>query len=80
MNVYIPKKVSMMITLTQLLQMFMGTFIFAYVGYIKASGEECQTSVVTTVVGLLGYIWLVYLFGDLFYRTYIQKKSKDKLQ
>lgn len=76
-----PQSVSMFITASQLMQMFVGCFInYASYNYLKTGGpQSCRVSKLNITLSSTMYFSYAVLFGRFFYNAYINKAPKKKM-
>jgi len=81
-RVKIPRKISMAITMLQMVQMVLGLFIIIYASWLKHNGVVCCTFDQAIWLALGVYASYLVLFGNYFLKTYILKKapSDKKIQ
>lgn len=78
--VRIPKWVSMIITISQTMQMIAGTYVVAVAFHAHINGEPCATNTLMSIVSLIIYGSYLILFAHFFYRAYCApapSKSKE---
>ena len=79
MRIYVPKRVSVLITTLQIGQMIMGLVICFYILYQKQFDTEtssCATSHENIRYSLFMYFSYFILFFDFFLKAYASKSSK----
>lgn len=69
---------AVIITIGQIIQMFVGTGVCISCWYYMLSGKTCQNEPSNLVAGALMYGSYLYLFADFAVRRYIFKKREDK--
>jgi len=72
-GVRVPRKISMVITTLQTAQMFVGLTINTLAFVSKHRGQPCSNGGYTVEAGILMYISYVFLFVDLFRKTYFRQ-------
>lgn len=75
------KKIAMLITSLQLLQMFVGIFAIVYAVHQIVNGNRCDTKTPELIFGVAIYTSYMVLFSNFFYNAYIKgpraRKSHD---
>ena len=69
---------AILITASQIAQMFIGTGVCASSWYYLFSGKTCQNDLSNLTAGALMYGSYMYLFCDFAFRRYFTKKSSSK--
>lgn len=78
LRVKIPRQLAMSITISQIAQMIMGTFVTFYAYYSKASGRPCDMSFSTLYAGIAIYISYFILFAQFFIASYFAPRKPRK--
>lgn len=77
LGVRIPRQLAMSITISQIAQMIMGTFVTFYAFYAKSiKGRSCDISMSTLYFGVAIYISYFVLFAQFFIATYMKAPSR----
>jgi len=76
LKIRIPKPISMLITIGQLMQMVVGCYVNIYVYNTKSAGIYCGVSYENVRVSLLMYFSYFLLFLQFFYKAYVDKKAR----
>ncbi|CAG0913599.1 unnamed protein product [Notodromas monacha] len=74
----VPRRVSMIITAAQLMQMVVGCYVNVFAYNALERGEKCQVTVENIKVSLLMYFSYFVLFSRFFYKAYIHKGVMGK--
>lgn len=78
-GIKIPRQLAMSITISQILQMIMGTYVTIYAYYCKSMGQPCGISFSTLYAGIAIYISYFILFAQFFISSYFGgSKSSSK--
>ena len=77
-GVRIPRSLAMMITISQIAQMVMGTYVTFYAYFAKVNGRPCDISFSTLYAGIAIYISYFILFAQFFASTYFGGGRADK--
>ncbi|XP_017492175.1 PREDICTED: elongation of very long chain fatty acids protein 6-like, partial [Rhagoletis zephyria] len=78
LGVRIPRQLAMCITISQIAQMVMGTFVTFYAFYAKSNGRQCDMSFSTLYAGIAIYISYFILFAQFFIASYLVPKKPKK--
>lgn len=73
-----PKKLAMVITSSQIVQMVMGAYVTYYAYERKMAGEMCQITDGTAKLGLIMYLSYFLLFARFFVNTYFFNAAQSK--
>lgn len=73
LGVRIPRQLAMSITISQIAQMIMGTFVTFYAYYAKVSGQSCDISYSRLYAGIAIYTSYFLLFAQFFISSYLRK-------
>lgn len=81
LKVKISRSIAKLITYGQIAQMIAGFYINAHILLMKLTsglGEQCQTSLEASVLGVLLYGLFLYYFVCFFIDTYVKGGRKEK--
>ena len=78
LGVRIPRQLAMTITISQIIQMVMGTFVTFYAYFAKVNDRPCDMSFSTAYAGIAIYISYFVLFAQFFISSYFTSKSPRK--
>lgn len=78
MQIYIPRKFAMCITISQITQMILGIYINVSTFFFKYQGGLCDRPNINIYTALAMYASYLALFGHFFYQSYIMRKPKLK--
>jgi len=78
MDVHIPRKLANIITFLQLAQMLTGVYINGYTSYLYYFSNSCDRHPFSIKMIWAAYGSFAILFGELFYRLVLAKKSRGK--
>ena len=73
----VPSRVALLITLLQLLQMFVGVYINVLAYVTGLSREDCRMQDMTFFVGMVMYVSYAILFLNFLYHRYIKKSKQE---
>lgn len=76
LGVRIPRQLAMCITISQITQMVVGTFVTFYAYYAKSSGRSCDISFSTLYAGMAIYVSYFLLFAQFFVASYLSKPAR----
>ena len=79
LGIRMPKSLSMSITFSQLIQMFIGTYITLYAFLEKNKGMKCDTDDMTIYVSLFLYGSYLVLFANFFIQSYLKTFPWNKI-
>ncbi|CAG7722109.1 unnamed protein product [Allacma fusca] len=79
LKVQIPRRISMTITIIQILQMVVGVYFIGILLYTLKLGRPCRINIELLYYGAFLILSFLALFLNFFVRTYLQR-SKDKVQ
>ncbi len=74
----VPRNIAMIITISQIVQMILGTFVTYYAYYSKFNNKNCMISYSTVYAGILMYISYFLLFAYFFINSYFGSSSSSK--
>jgi len=75
----LPKPLALSITLSQLVQMFWGSYVTGYAFNEYFAGRSCTTSTQGLYISMTCYIAYLILFGNFFIKSYLgPKRPKEK--
>nr|WPW53315.1 elongation of very long chain fatty acids protein 6-like D protein [Hemicentrotus pulcherrimus] len=79
LGVRVPKRLSMILTTIQIIQLIIGTYVQFYVAWIYFfGGRPCELDLFGVVVGSFGYGSVCLLFIDFFVKSYIMKGNRQE--
>nr|XP_054769330.1 elongation of very long chain fatty acids protein 6-like [Lytechinus pictus] len=79
LGVQVPKKLSMILTTIQIIQLIIGTYVQFYAAWIFfLGGHPCELDLFGVVVGSFGYGIICLLFIDFFVKSYIVKGTRQE--
>ncbi|XP_071507485.1 very long chain fatty acid elongase 6-like [Diadema antillarum] len=74
LGVRVPKRLAMVLTTIQIIQLIIGTYVQFYAAWIFfKGGAPCNLDLFAVVVGSFGYGSVCLLFIDFFYKTYFSQ-------
>ena len=73
-RIFIPRFIAFFITISQILQMFVGFYIAGYIFVQKQQNTPCKMSLNQSIFSLTVYTTYFVLFVNFFVRTYFMKK------
>ncbi len=74
----VPRNIAMIITISQIVQMILGTYVTYYAYYSKVNNKNCMISYSTVYAGILMYISYFLLFAHFFVNSYFGSSSRSK--
>jgi len=79
-HIRLPRQLSMSVTVMQILQMIVGSFVcmsvFYRVVYLNVPSSACEMPVKVSIFQTLLYVVYLYLFLEFFYNAYLKKGGK----
>jgi len=79
LKIHVPRIFAVTITLSQLVQMFIGFYINIILYKMKSNNETCAISLPSARLGVSGYIAFFVLFLNFFFHTYVFKSKAAKV-
>lgn len=81
LGVRIPRQLAMSITISQIVQMIIGTYVTFYAFWAKSiKGRSCDISMSSLYFGMAIYISYFLLFAQFFIATYLQAPSRKAVR
>jgi len=74
-GVKIPRQLAMSITISQIAQMIMGTFVTFYAYFARVNGRNCEISYSTLYAGMAIYVSYFVLFAHFFINAYFGSRK-----